>query len=112
MGLQIALTDITAAENAVHSMLLRKDAHALRHLQDLYGDILYRHLYDILHEEIKTSVVLCETFKKIWLLLGICDPPRPGLLHWILRIAEDCAARWKQETQQYSVTSILAPTGS
>jgi hypothetical protein len=112
MALQIALTDITATENAVHALLLRKDAHALRHVQDLYGDILYRHLYNILHEEIKTSVALCETFKKIWLLLGICDPPRPGLLNWMLRIAEDCAAHWKQEAQQYSLPRALAPTGS
>lgn len=96
----------------MHSVLLRKDEHALRHLQDHYGDILYHHIYNILHEEIKTSVALCETFKKIWLLLGICDPPRPGFLNWILRIAEDCARTWEQETRPYSPGRLLAPTGS
>lgn len=112
MARQIALTEIAAAETALHSILLRKDGYALRHLQDHYGEILYRHIYNILHEEIKTSVALCETFKKIWLLLGICEPPRTGLQTWMLRIAEDCAKAWEQETQQYKPSRALAPTGS
>jgi DNA-directed RNA polymerase specialized sigma24 family protein len=112
MARQIALADITAAEQILHSILIKKDEQALRHLQDHYGDILYRHIYRIVHEEIKASVVLCETFKNIWLLLGVYDPAKWGLQTWMLHIAESCAFSWEQETQRYGMSLVLAPTGS
>lgn len=112
MARQIALTEITAAEQTLYSVLCNKDEQALRQLQDQYGAILYRHIFCIVHEEIKASVALCETFKKIWLSLSLYDGTGSGLHSWMLRIAESCARSWQQEVQQYNAIQALAPTGS
>jgi RNA polymerase sigma-70 factor, ECF subfamily len=95
--------EIRVVEVNIISLLMNKDQRGMEFLYDLYGNVIYGFLFQVLQSDELAEDTLEEVFMRVWRSIETFDPKKKRLFTWIVNIARQTAM---VKIKQYQLKSL------